>query len=1439
MGNILTSTQGSTLDKLKTNNELTSFAKNINDYLLELDLYSVDPKTGTPRGNFEVDYTSTGLSSRPKDSNNKLVDVNGIPYSVSNDKEFNLQEPAKPTNTNTSDSTYWQNTSKYYNFKRGICNGTTKVPVNTAGVMLPADWNSDNPSTRTKALQSCLIDGTTTGSTLTEATTAGAAPIVSIPDIDKTKDTLNSDSNGLTNQTVYGKPMSEDCKNLLNGMLTNSYIVADINKYTKLPSMLHPSAGGGAVFDGTQYLFTDKNNKIMITSKAIAADQAITGTDKFPQSYFTKQSNLNTNQLATVSYANDVGGNCGTFYTEMCDYYYYNDYIDGVTYNPTLLKNLPSSAQGGFTTNITYLTQHIPDCRCANNFNIQNNVQMPGAGGTPPIEYYYITNRCKLDGQNIREYGTTSITSNVTLQSLFNWFNPGSSAHPIPNTTKGFGAQVDPADPSVITTNMGNSDFIYAAGARGSTNTFNSYVCNMAQTFNLVGNGGNVTVAGVSMNCSFPNSTPPPTGGTSGSGTSSPPPSAPKNKPTLSVTINTPPVNLNDYTKSVDPFYQLTALITNLNSAYNFYTGNNPNYGFAFQSVNNPSSVLFGNYTCGSITNPGNTAALCNSTQSYTPIYNIKTPFIYGKTTNEYGINYNLFIQNLPGNNTNEITPSTPIPILLKQYAMQITDVIPGDFGLSLRFNIKFNCISRPIISYVIILTPVAPSTVNVPVVLKGTDFFTDVINKKGFITGQSEPPINSSLADGFLLIGPNGQGTSPIQAIKYTYKILLNPTESNSSASQVTYTGGDVMNFSSNVPSNYSGTNNAIDFGNFVSAFYNTTISYLDTNNNYNYTLFPSSNPIATFGSLLKLTWSFTNKDKYTGFNIKYTVDSSTTPVQLGQVGISTLEYKFMMPITMTGQKISFYIEAYGSTITPPKENFKSNILTITSTPVPTSPAVFNGFNIIKDSTVTNLKPFDNKNIEFIPAYLNLSTDEPIPDGNDVIVYDYISNQWSTGKVSTPSTTPSTTIVFQLPTNIPTMTFTLTNNKSDGTSTVISTGTKIQIGALLTITWTLPTAFTDDTNVQIILYDVVYDTFTISKGIKTGTYQFTLYDLTGGLSNNTTTLKLKYLRTTIPGIGLTVENPFINTTTNPSTSANSLTLSSVNPLVYISPNSTNKNSINNINLTLTNPLNDNVYFTVFNGYESPLSINTSTMTLQKVDYSKPIKLNITSSSIGNFTNVIYGNLRKSKKEHFGNITKKNLIEGLTGNTLIQNVLRLDLSQTNFTNSAIVNYIFNNYSSVSIQSLELYFGTKNIDNSTLNISFAGNSSPSIEIGSVRIIGIMTGKIFFPIPIPGATAYYYSTNTPGANGSWASSFTLNNNNDGYFSISSSDSNAVSDANNLALNPSTATGSSDNILGLSSTDNSEGTNWLLYGGIALVLIILAVVIYFMFFTKTKKK
>jgi hypothetical protein len=339
--------------------------------------------------------------------------------------------------------------------------------------------------------------------------------------------------------------------------------------------------------------------------------------------------------------------------------------------------------------------------------------------------------------------------------------------------------------------------------------------------------------------------------------------------------------------------------------------------------------------------------------------------------------------------------------------------------------------------------------------------------------------------------------------------------------------------------------------------------------------------------------------------------------------------------------------------------------------------------------------------------------------------------------------------------------------------------------------------------------------------------------------------------------IKLIVNNPFITSKSKEPTPS-PVSLSPANPLAYINTDGTN--IIKSVNVTLTNPL-DNIFYNVFSGYKSPLIVNTHIIALKNINYSQSVKINVTSSSMSHFTNV-YGKIRDNKKEHFDNITispknnKKKLIEDFVSNPstseLIVNVLRLDLSQSpGFSKSVVVNYIFNNYKKVSIQSLELFFGTTNVDNSTFNISFIGNQVGTnkvindsykldVNISSVRIIGIMTTQVFFPVTIPGATVVNYSPNTS-TNGVWANTFVLDNNNNGYYSINSSDSSAVKTANNIALN--ITSGGSNAIVkstpGAAPTKSSSDSNMLLYYGIGLVLLILiGVGVYFMFFNKAKK-
>jgi hypothetical protein len=710
---------------------------------------------------------------------------------------------------------------------------------------------------------------------------------------------------------------------------------------------------------------------------------------------------------------------------------------------------------------------------------------------------------------------------------------------------------------------------------------------------------------------------------------------------------------------------------------------------------------------------------------------------------------------------------------------------------------------------------------------MTGTNFFSDVSENKGSGSAVgSSPSINRSLADGTLTIGLTS--TTIINPSQYTYKILLNPP--------VDFKNGILMNYSNNVPPVYSGVNSIIDFGEFVSRFNYFTISYVDYNNNNQITLFPSSNATANFGTTIELYWSFSNKDNYKNFEVFYQIDTNEpVPISKTSFPITTTSCQFIMPIIANSKKISFMVKAVGSTNTTDKSSDK---LTVTSTP---APSVFNGWNVLSNLKLKNSIGELSVSTS-IKDYLNPNT-----TGNEynAVMYDIIENKWIKGIITSPTddTEASTnSVIFQLPTPPNSFaSFSLTDS-TPAKNPIIST-TDVEVGSLIIINWALSEDLKSPTQAQIYLNDIIIGTFMISQRI--GTYQFTLYDTTGLSASVQSKLYVSvYNIFKSPEVSFTLTNPFISNPIFPTN--DSISTSTDIPYVYISSDGKNVNTINYVNLTLTNPLNDNLYFNGFSGYNSPLSIGTHIMKLKNVSYSSPIKINF--SNVGTqFTNVIYGKIRKNK-EHFGNLTKKNkLIEGFDSE-YIGNVLRLDLSQTsNYQKSITVNYVFNGYNKVSITSLELYFGTMNVDSSTFNISFLGSPSSTtpidVEIGSVRIIGIMTpkpeSKIFIPITISGVTTVYYSTNTTSSYG-WANSFTLINNNDGYYSINPLDNSAVSAANQLVLNPPT-TGSNSagagNINAPGQT-TSNGTNWLLWGGILLILIIIAVVVYFMYFKKSKK-
>ena len=1797
MGNILTNSKGNINNNLSSSQDgsYTSFAKTINDTLLELDLYNLDPNLidpgtgapGAPRTQFEIDYTSSGYSSRPTGPGNapgttSLIDINGIPYSESNDLQAVLnQNTTFETVTSVNDEKYWKNISKFYNFKRGVCNATQDVPVNTAGVLLPKDQATKNK------LKSCLINGTTNGPTssktqvsntqqvpiykpdtainpslntawyilqsqinsildtsflptslptytpssgpaynsfgssptlanlyetlgtrllylkyvdrvyipvqygndtkcnfntpaasgktdvtvnlqplifnsfgvndsliwinfenlnitdinkqilqelqakpdcigfyainnpnyylnpknpnnsiqyftskkptncawsyvgipgyplqtpsgqtniaadigypehniilipiminpavldseqnpytfntiikylfenkfitknaaeacdltnssmkpkitldsltipIKSTTTSGIGttkisstvdsfpvnmqytmflkpfnmPIIlragtkteytyenkyKISDIDPSIDNLNSGSNPLTNQTVYGTPMNTECKNLLDKMMTNSYIQANIGNYSKLSNIVDKSITNtpGGTLNSTftvgdpninpQWLITNTNNDLLFIDAVDgqlnrlnpADDTNAPGSTKHINQYYT--SGANSSGVTNAQISND----CKTFYEGLCNYYYYYDYLDGIQYNPLLsakINNLKASGQlSNFLPNLNYISQHIPDCRCANTSAVQDGSLRPSnitdstIGAIDAIEYYYITQKCNAIKGKITSYGSYSDPSNTGTfatftQSLYSFLSNSLSG-------VGFGAQYDPA--TATQSGMSDSIFMYAESARASTNEFNTYICNINQTISATNTGGNVIAANNSINCTFPD-------GGGNNGTSKDAVAPVKNQPQLNISI-TPPdgmtVNLSQYTEAVDPLYSLEATLIFPNPAYTFYNvgaGKVP-YQFIYQPSDKKLQTIIGEYGCNPqgfayppISPPNQT---CNNSESITLI----APFLYGRNTNEYGTNYNILITNIDDNSPNQITPSASTPIMLKQFAMQITNIIPGkDTSITptnyyLQFNIQFNCISRPIIPYAVVLTPKDNS---LPITLYGTDFFQDVSNNKGspyysnssqsVIPGIPYNNINLSSADGTLTV------VTP-SAILYEYKILLNP-----SGNDISFTNGIIMNKSSNIT-----YNDQFDFSNLQSRFDNTTISYLDYNNNNHVTLFPSSNPTANFGTSIVLNWTFINNDNYKYFNIYYTIGTNP-PVLInnpGSISISITTYTFLMPVTVNGQKVSFNITATGSA----EQDISSTSLTITSTP---APSTFNGWDILSNVAIKTPTPV-NLNSIYIDNYLNpMTAITELPNYN-AVSYDYTTNTWSKGTISDQSndtTAFANGVVFQLPAENKISILSLTDKNNNP----ISDTTQILNGSLINITWQLESKLTASTHAQIYLYGIVYGSFPIPAQQITGTYQFMFYDITGSFKNPT------------PNLYISVYNIYKSSiiTLNISKQINAITETngvvsnpgSTNPLVYINAPANSQTSIvegsviNSVNLTLSNTL-ENVYYNVFNGYSMPLLINSYILGLKNVNFSQQLQLNITNSIMGQFTNTLYGKIRKNNKEHFGNIQKNKLKnklkEGFSETELNTNVFRIDLSQSSgYSKSVSIDYIFNNFSKVSIQSLELYFGTTNIDNSIFNISFTGSLNPpasninindttpiDIEIGSVRVIGIMTSQIFVPVNIPGANTIYYSTNTIGSNG-WANSFALINTNNGYYLINPIDKAAVAAANQLALYPPQP---SSNITKSNTQPASEDRNWLIWFLIILVIIIILVFVYFRFFYKPK--
>lgn len=1392
MGNILTTEQGNT----KPNINNTSFYKNINDTLLELDLYSL-PKSGDPRsvtlydGNSikpgEVDFTKAGLEARPKNKDGAYIDINGIPYDVNKDEIYNDNKNISIYNLNTENTNpnYYKYISKNYNFKRGFCNAQQKVPVDIVGVVFPTD------STKSEKVDNCLKYGETTKKDDIDN---------SIPDINKNDKTLtlNRKDTGLTSQNVYGKKLSDECKKELTNTLTNSYVNADINEYSKLGSILDPSTKGELNIS-SQILAEDKNNNIKIAAATLGSNNPtaiITNKDSFiPNKTYNTTGAVAANALGVQVQTNNsnVSESCSNFYeiegSSYCDYYYQYDFIDGINQNNEFVKNKDDPIYlNSIEPNITYLSRHIPDCVCLNSIPYKAGAIKTGPAGTAnlsAVAFYWIATKCGLTSDP-RSFGYDR--SNALLYKKSN------------NTyTKGYGAQIDPITSSNTNNKFIDKSFTYAGSGRANPINVNSFTCNIDSSIIVQDTGKSVNISNVSASCNF--------GGES-------------NEPLANSGIHTFSIaydgdSLSNYTEPIDPFKDLQVTMAfpkGSSIPSNFFSKNSlneyiPSYGFGFipsiASTSIQSNFIMGKFICEIGSGPRSPYPTQCSISKTGPInITVITPFLYGYTTNEYGLNYLIYFR--PEKDIYTLSsPPLPIPILLKQFGMQITNVVPGKISASkfyLQFNIKFNCSITFLLDYAIVLKP--QDTTKPTLIYSGTDFFEDVKSNSGLDDTVQNIDDN---ADGSLTIG-NDLDTTILATTEYTYNIILNPTVTANNGISI-YEPGYIMYYSSDVPLSISESDSLMDFSKLVSKFASMTVGYLDSNNYNQFTLFPSETSTYEFGNVIVINWQFLNFDKYTGIDFYYTYDGLINPIKINSTELSINENTYSFPGPQFANATT--INVYAQTIGGPEKELKSSInfpISLTSQVAPNS---YKTMSVLPNVKITTPKVIDATGI---PSAATLQ-------GVDI----------TTGNVNYTTTVATTANVTTSATNYIVMRINDSKNKilkvtlSDSTDKPIAANATIKIGTEINLNWSLSPSYSVPVQVQVILFGIVYSVITIDSAI--GTYKLPIYDINGSKASQSTTLSLSVFGSNVPvvstPINLTVTNPFITYTKLPDT--NTITITPLTPYIYVSNNTTGLDIIKN--LIVDSSILNNTYFNIFKGFNSSLEIQTNIVSLKSIDYTKPLVINYTASTEASFTNV-YDNIRKKTK----NIEK---LENIT-NVIYIDVLRLDLSQApGFNSNLIINYIFNNYDEVYIQNLELFFGATQIDNSVFNISLLGtpkmsngnlNNSGSpiyIDVSTVRFIGIMTSKVFVPVPIPYATTFLYSPNSKKSDGTWANEYKLNSNN-GYYSINSTDVDKIQKTNELAI------------------DKPPGLNWILIAIIIFViLVLLCVGAYFIFFRKSDIK
>jgi hypothetical protein len=307
-------------------------------------------------------------------------------------------------------------------------------------------------------------------------------------------------------------------------------------------------------------------------------------------------------------------------------------------------------------------------------------------------------------------------------------------------------------------------------------------------------------------------------------------------------------------------------------------------------------------------------------------------------------------------------------------------------------------------------------------------------------------------------------------------------------------------------------------------------------------------------------------------------------------------------------------------------------------------------------------------------------------------------------------------------------------------------------MGSLLNLTWQYTPASAIDVVVQVKLFGDINTTFTIPKGITSGTVPITLYDNSGSTSVQQTDIQLIALETGVVSNVKTITNitnvdNLVSSITNGEVSINATTPFIVIKNSEVLPLST----ISKIDIKIDDKL-DNKFYVKYQNISDNTSISGYNVIFKNIDITKDIVFihsALPASDAQHFTNVKFG-LRKKYIEHFEATT-------ITPNqTNVNNQLHIDNITFNFSSITqnVNKYVslistFTDYYAIYISTLTINMGTTVLDDYKFNLDFNGTfvtDTTKFFITTINVYGNLSTKIFFVKPIPGLQTVNYIDST---------------------------------------------------------------------------------------------